>query len=175
MDAVGTPYVIVGGFAVSVWGNPRTTEDVDAIVQYTRDDIASLVEALAARSLQVDSDDLRDSLEDGSHATVFAGATGYRVDVIPSTRPDRQRQIEEARPVELLGRKVPVSSAEATIAYKLRFGSAQDVRDAEAIYARRREQLDVPHLGRLCATLDVTVRLESLIRRVDAALDRDAN
>lgn len=170
MNELGIPFVVVGGFAVSVWGTPRTTQDVDAIVRYRPQDVPRIADALSARSLTVDEQDLRDALDDGSHVTVFAGSTGYRVDVIPAVRPGRLAQLDSAVLVDLLGREVPVASVEATIAYKLRFGSPQDIRDAEGVYARQRRRLDPDVLGRLCTKLGVEDQLASLTRRVDEAL-----
>ncbi len=173
MEELEIPFVVVGGFAVSVWGTPRTTEDVDAIVRYRPEDAPRIADALSAHDLTVDEQDLCDALDDGSHVTVFAGSTGYRVDVIPAVRPERVAQLDSAVRVDLLGREVPVASVEATIAYKLRFGSPQDIRDAEGVYARQRRRLDSDVLGRLCTNLGVEDHLASLTRRVDAAMEDD--
>lgn len=42
LDEAGVPYAIIGGIALSVWGEPRTTFDVDLVVGVSPDEIESL-------------------------------------------------------------------------------------------------------------------------------------
>ena len=52
LDALGIPYMVIGGFAVTIWGGPRLTQDVDVTIQCRTDDasrIASLTSAFQSR------------------------------------------------------------------------------------------------------------------------------
>jgi len=46
LDQLGIAYFVTGGFAVSVWGRPRATFDVDIVVQLVEPQMASLAKAL---------------------------------------------------------------------------------------------------------------------------------
>lgn len=45
-ETLGIPYYITGGVAASVYGDPRTTRDLDLVIEFIRDHIYQLVEAL---------------------------------------------------------------------------------------------------------------------------------
>jgi len=45
-ETLGIAYYITGGVAASVYGDPRTTRDLDLVIELNRDNIAQLVEAL---------------------------------------------------------------------------------------------------------------------------------
>ncbi len=53
LDELGRPYCIIGGLAVQRWGQPRVTEDVDAMVftdlEQERETIQSLLSVFQAR------------------------------------------------------------------------------------------------------------------------------
>src|SRR5688500_11412700 len=53
LDEMSIPYMVIGGFAVTIWGEPRLTQDVDATITCQTDAtdvIRRLVEALPART-----------------------------------------------------------------------------------------------------------------------------
>ena len=45
LDEAGVPYAIIGGIALSIWGEPRTTFDIDFVVTVRPDEIDSLCRA----------------------------------------------------------------------------------------------------------------------------------
>ena len=45
-ETLGISYYITGGVAASVYGDPRTTRDLDLVIEFIRDNIYQLVEAL---------------------------------------------------------------------------------------------------------------------------------
>lgn len=46
LENLEIPYLISGGIAVSVWGRPRATFDIDIVIEVSKSQILSLVEAL---------------------------------------------------------------------------------------------------------------------------------
>ncbi|MBX3436413.1 MAG: hypothetical protein KF861_02910 [Planctomycetaceae bacterium] len=42
LDEAGVPYAIIGGVALSIWGEPRTTFDVDLVVAVSPEEVESL-------------------------------------------------------------------------------------------------------------------------------------
>lgn len=45
-ETLGIPYYITGGVAATAYGDPRTTRDLDLVIELNRDNISQLVEAL---------------------------------------------------------------------------------------------------------------------------------
>jgi len=162
----GIPYIIIGGFAVQRWGQPRFTRDVDVtILLPPGGEAATLREIVAAFPARV-KDPVDFALEHrvlpltvpgGSEADVSLGLPGYEEEVI-------------ARGVAHDlggGRNVRLCSAEDLVIHKSLAGRAQDVLDIEGIVARQGNALDLAYvrrwpteLARVSDDPGVTVRFE---------------
>lgn len=164
--ARGIPYVIIGGFAVQRWGQPRFTRDVDVTILLPpggeTETLQEIVAAFPARvrepvEFALEHRVLPVTVPGGSEADVSLGLPGYEEDVI-------------ARSVayDLGGAQyVRLCSAEDLIIHKALAGRAQDVLDIEGIVARQGNALDVAHVRRWLTELsrvsedpEVTVRFE---------------
>lgn len=162
------PYVIIGGFAVQRWGQPRFTRDVDVtILLPPGNEAAALREIVAAFPARIE-DAVTFALEHrvlpvavpgGSEADVSLGLPGYEEEVI-------------ARGVAYDlggGRAVRVCSAEDLVIHKALAGRVQDVLDIEGIVARQAKALDVAYvrrwlteLGRVGDDSEVPARFERI-------------
>src|SRR6266566_8890183 len=73
LRAARVEHVFVGALAVLAFGVPRTTTDVDVIVDYGEEDAPWLAESFRRRSFEVSPEDLRpsaESTEDAANAGV---------------------------------------------------------------------------------------------------------
>ncbi|WP_456474796.1 DUF6036 family nucleotidyltransferase [Candidatus Pyrohabitans sp.] len=163
-------YVIVGGIAVSGWGNIRTTRDVDIIINLEGKDIKRLVEALKERDFSVTVEDIKDALKEKTHFTIFDLKSEYHIDAKGVYGIREKRSLETKKPIVLEGTKIYIASPEDTIANKLLFGSEQDIRDAMSIYVRQMGKLDMDYLEEVCKEMGVLDELQKLRRRVEEAL-----
>lgn len=163
----GVAYAVVGGFAVSTWGQPRATSDVDVLLDLRSEaNVAALVAALGAEGLSVSPRDLIDSLREGGHATVFDEATSFHVDAKLARSSNERAQIADAIDVPFHGDHLRVARAEDTIAYKLSYGTDQDVKDARSILVRQQGRLDAARLEAFAARLGVLPRLRDIEREL---------
>lgn len=163
----GVPYAFIGGIAVLAWGQPRTTMDVDALVRFERSQADALVAAAADEGLQVSADDLADALSDRSHVTVADTGSALHVDMKFAVSDEERAEIENAVDVDLGSGRLRIVAAEDTVAFKLKFGSEQDLADARSILARQEGKLDVGRLETLCVRLGVQDRLAEVRRDVE--------
>ena len=87
-EGAGVDYVFTGALAVSFYGAPRTTVDVDVVVAIAEvKQRARLVEALRKAGLIVDERDIDRALESDYRIATFRDSkTAYSVDVIFSDR-----------------------------------------------------------------------------------------
>jgi hypothetical protein len=84
-EAEGLDYAFTGALAVSVYGSPRTTSDVDIMVAVGRkaDVKAKVSEALRRAGVQVDDRKIDEALTSGYNIATFADrASAYTVDLI---------------------------------------------------------------------------------------------
>lgn len=165
------PYVLVGGFAVVAWGQPRTTSGLDALVRYEKDDVERWTEALAAEGLETSVRDLRLGLEQRSHVSIFTEDPVLTVDVRPALDARETDEIRDAVEIDLGGEPVRIARAEDTVVFKLVFGSEQDRQDARSILARQGDRLDEDRLTRLADREGVLGSLRSLQEEVDEAIE----
>lgn len=64
-------YVIVGGIAVSVYGYPRSTQDIDIIIDHVQLDIHDFCEHLRGNGFIITEDEIGTAFREKSYATVF--------------------------------------------------------------------------------------------------------
>jgi hypothetical protein len=114
--AVGLDYMFTGALAASYYGVPRTTMDVDVVVEVTEEEARSkLVSALKQAGLVVDGERIDAAIESGYGIVTFRDAESpYNVDVIVS---DRKL---ERRAGTILGLATFYQSPEDLILAKLR-------------------------------------------------------
>jgi hypothetical protein len=136
-------HVFVGALAVAAFGVPRTTTDVDVIVDYREEDAPRLAESFRRQNFQVSVEDLRDARAEGAHCTVHDTLSEFRVDIAPASRPRSKDAIRHSVRVRWQGVTLPIADPEHTIVMKLVYGSDQDVEDALGILVRQRKRLNV--------------------------------
>ncbi|MDQ3335180.1 MAG: hypothetical protein M4D80_08460 [Myxococcota bacterium] len=125
LQNAGLTHMVVGSFASSVHGVPRTTQDLDIVIDPDPSKLDAFVQALDPDSYYVDIDVARQALRRRSMFNVIEMRTAWKVDLI--IRKDRAFSIEELdRRIELpiFGILAPVATAEDTIISKLEWARA---------------------------------------------------
>src|SRR5205807_9492945 len=136
-------HVFVGALAVSAFGVPRTTTDVDVIVDYGVEDTPRMAESFRRRSFEVSPEDLRDARAEGAHCTVHDTLSLFHVDIAPAVRPRTKDAIRHFVRVRRQGSILPIADTEHTIVIKLVDASDQDVEDAPGRLDRQRSRRNV--------------------------------
>ncbi len=120
LDALGLPHMVCGSVASSVHGEPRSTHDIDFVVDFSEQDEERLAAALADEFF-VDPEALRYAARSRSSCNVLHRATGIKVDLIVLR--DRAFSREElARRIRVTagaGRQLSVTTAEDMVLSKL--------------------------------------------------------
>jgi hypothetical protein len=168
LDGAGVPYMVAGSFASTFHGIPRSTYDIDLVIDPSSRALDSFVTSLDPDEYYVDPDVARDALRMRSQFNVIDVATSWKVDCI--LRKDRPFSIEEFRrrePAELFGVTVFVSTAEDSIVAKLEWARMSDserqLRDVAGILSTQAGRLDVAYVDRWVAELglgDVWARVK---------------
>jgi hypothetical protein len=138
------PYMIIGGMANIVWGEPRATLDVDVTVWVEELQIAGFVETLR--------DDYRVLVEQPvafireTRVLPLENSDGVRIDVIFGLLSFEEEAIGRAVDVIVADARVKVCTAEDLILMKIVSDRDRDLADARGIVERRRLTLDRGYL-----------------------------
>ena len=82
LDKLKINYYITGGFAVSVWGKPRATFDIDIVVALVGPELPDLIKALRkiSKAGYIDQDTAREALRTKGEFNFIDPDTGLKVD-----------------------------------------------------------------------------------------------
>jgi hypothetical protein len=148
LDAAGAPYMIAGSVASTFHGAPRTTQDVDLVVELDGARMRSLLQQLPEEQYYVSEDAARDAIRRRGQFNVIDMATGWKADlIVRKARPFSEEEFGRRQRVSFAGVDVWIASAEDTIVSKLEWsrasgGSERQLNDVHGILASKGAQLD---------------------------------
>ena len=155
LDSSGVPFMIAGSFASTAHGLPRTTQDLDVVIDPPSPQaLDALVGSMSADEYYVDVDAARDALRRRSMFNVIDHASGWKVDfIIRKNRAFSRDEFARRMQLTLLDVPVFVASPEDTIVAKVEWsrqsgGSERQRRDVAGIVATMGEQLDREYIDR---------------------------
>ena len=169
-DHLGVRYVVGGSVASSVYGIPRSTQDVDVVAELYGKHIESVV-AMLSPDFYVDADMIRDALAKQAAFNVVHLATMFKADIFPfANEPWMESEMTRGR-LETLGTDsgpvtIRFASPEDTLLHKLvwfRMGGETSDRqwgDILGIVKVQGDRLDQTYLEHWAKTLDVVNLLE---------------
>lgn len=153
LEAAGIPHMVVGSFASTAHGEPRTTRDLDLVIDPNLDQLNELVGAFDPEHFYVDPDVACDALRRRSMFNVIEIATGWKLDlVIRKARPFSIEEMQRRMITKILGMDVPTATAEDTIIAKLEWAklgaSDRQIEDVVGILRVRGADLDLDYIER---------------------------
>lgn len=116
------PFVVVGSLASGSWGEPRSTHDVDVLIQVDADRVETLV-ALLRRSSYADIESARDALREARAFNVILLEHYQKIDLLvtgPGVLDVAQLESRVLRPLAPdFRREFPVTAPELIVLRKL--------------------------------------------------------
>ena len=162
LDRNGIAYMVVGSFASAFHGVPRTTQDLDVVIDPTPDALDQLVSNLDPDRFYVDVDTARAALRGRTMFNVIEMATAWKVDlVIRKARPFSIEELRRRTPATILGVDVVTATAEDTVIAKLEWSKAG---------ASEQQLDDVAGILRVQATLDLAY-IERWVRELSLEIE----
>lgn len=153
LDESHIPYAITGGYAVSVWGRPRATFDIDVIIELFEPQISSFANILRrmARASYVDEDAMREAIQQVGEFNFIHGDSGIKTDFwIANNSEFSEQKLKRRVPIEVEGYPVYFISAEDSILSKLQWyqmtTSTRQLEDVESIFTISGGTLDREYL-----------------------------
>ncbi len=138
------PYMLIGGIANLVWGEPRATLDVEASLLVEDTEWPHLIDALR-RTFRIVPKHPLAFLRD-THVLPIETAEGIRIDLIWARLPYEQKAIARARMEEVAGQRVRVCRPEDLVIHKIISDRSKDREDVRAIIRQQGSRLDRPYL-----------------------------
>jgi hypothetical protein len=150
--------MVTGSVASSYHGEPRSTRDVDIVIDPDPVAITRLVAELQKAGLYVDSDAAVAALGGRMQFNAIDATNGWKVDfLVRRDRPFSREEFDRRTRVDLLGTSAWIASPEDTIIAKLEWaassGSDRQLGDAAAMLDIGRDSLDLAYIDRWVAGL----------------------
>jgi Nucleotidyl transferase of unknown function (DUF2204) len=140
LKATRTRYIVVGGLAVTVVGEPRLTADLDVVVFADLAALRALVTYAVGHGFTANVDDEIAAVEQGGSIRLDRGS--FHFDVIVRSLFIEDMAREHSRLRMLFGRHVRFPSPEDLAVLKVVAGRPRDLLDVEGIVRRHGAKLD---------------------------------
>lgn len=156
----GIDYMVIGGQAILVHGEPRLTRDIDITLGVDAGELARVKSVAAAAGLSaLVSDDK--FAEETSVFPCRDDPSGVRVDFIFSYSPYERQAIQRSVTVDVAGTDVQFASAEDLIIHKCVAGRPRDLEDVLGVIAKH-DDLDIAYIERWLDAFSAIVEHEPL-------------
>ncbi|MEW6417295.1 MAG: nucleotidyl transferase AbiEii/AbiGii toxin family protein [Nitrospirota bacterium] len=149
------PYMIIGGQAVLLYGEPRLTRDIDITLGVSADYIKELLVVVRELSLKPIPEDIESFVRQTMVLPAFDETTGIRVDFIFSFTPYEIKAIKRARRIKILEREVCFASPEDVIIHKIFAGRPRDIEDVKTIILKNPE-IDIKYIKKWLRKFDAS-------------------
>lgn len=160
LELAGIPYMLVGSLAGSFHGEPRTTVDIDIVIDPSADTLRRFVNSLPSDTFYFDESAAIEAFERRSSFNVIEHSTGWKVDLLMrKARPFSEAEFERRFNAPIFGRDTPMATAEDVMIAKLEWAKAgeseRQIRDVAGILAVSGRELDTEYVEHWIAELDL--------------------
>ena len=153
--------MLTGSLASAYYGVPRSTKDIDLVVQLDLASLRALLVALPDGAYYVSEDAAMEALHRCGQFNVIDLETGWKVDLIVcKNRPFSHTEFERRQSGEVLGVPLSICSPEDSILSKLEWarrsgGSERQLRDVAGVLQIRGSELDQTYIEKWARELGV--------------------
>ena len=157
-------YVLIGGIAVNYYGRPRSTLDVDIIIEKDENKIKILEQKLRSNNFLVSDNEIIDAVNEATHCSIFWDKDILlRLDIKIPTRLLEEEALLNRKKITVFDKEVFIQIPEEIIIAKLIYASDQDYDDAYSMILRLKDQLNYELLDRLSKREGVQEKLKKLL------------
>jgi hypothetical protein len=160
LDRARIPHMLTGSFASTFHGPPRTTQDIDLVIDPSPEALEHLLQELPPDRYYVSATAAREALALRRQFNVIDLETGWKIDlIIRKERPYSLEEFARRQPARVASAQVFVTSAEDTVLSKLEWAkqgeSERQLRDVVGVLKARGAALDIAYLERWVDTLSL--------------------
>lgn len=126
-------YMLIGGQAVLLYGEPRLTRDIDITIGVDIDRLDDVIAVTNALDLKILPQNIQDFVSKTMVLPAIHEKTGIRVDFIFSFSPYERQAIARARNIRMCDQDICFAAPEDVVIHKMVAGRPRDVEDARGI------------------------------------------
>jgi hypothetical protein len=161
-------YYLTGSMASNYWGIPRSTHDIDFVVQMPLAAVPRIVQEFSV-DFYIEEEAVRGALQPPYQFNAIDTRSALKVDFwLTSPKPFDREMFSRRQSVVLFGEAAWIATAEDVILHKLVWNritpSSRQLGDAAGIVAVQREALDGEYLNRWARELRLDEELQRLLR-----------
>lgn len=133
LNAAGIPYMVIGGQAVLLYGEPRFTRDIDITLGIDTNELAKVLHAFQQPAFVPRPADIESFVRETSVLPLEHRESGIRLDLIFSYTPFERNAIARANMFTIDEMPVAFAAVEDVIILKLFAGRPRDEEDVKSI------------------------------------------
>jgi hypothetical protein len=167
LNGIAITYYLTGSMASNYWGIPRTTHDLDFVIQLPPSSVDKIVSAFSPEYF-LDEYAVRAAYQPPHQFNALDTRSALKVDFwLPRPEPFDQEMLQRRARVTLFGEPAWITTAEDSILHKLVWNritpSDRQLGDAAGVVAVQQEKLDRAYLHNWAARLGVSAELDALV------------
>jgi hypothetical protein len=171
LDTCGITYMLTGSLVSSYYGDPRTTRDLDLVVNATEppdERVRAFVDLCEGEGFYVATEAALGPWSEGRRQfNIISAKTGWKADIMwVQQRPFSREEFARRQTIDLLGINVPVPTPEDIVLAKLEWGATKESRqfaDAVSVLSVYGDRLDFEYLSRWGKELGIELLLAQAI------------
>jgi len=164
LDERSIPYMIIGGQAVLLYGEPRLTRDIDVTLGVDVDAFPKIREISRKLNLKPLPSDIVEFVKQTMILLTKDEATGIRIDFTFSSTSYESQAIERAREVSVKKAVVKFASLEDVIIHKVFAGRARDLDDVGSILIKN-PLVNLPYIEKWLAEFDESLSRTRFLKK----------
>ena len=158
LDQNQIPYMVIGGQAVLIYGEPRFTKDIDITLGVGIEGLEPVLKIVNTLRWKVLAPSPAEFVRKTMVLPCEDPASGVRLDLIFSFSPYERQAMDRVRRITFLGKEVCFASPEDLVIHKVVAGRSRDLEDVRVV------QLKNPGMDR--------VYIEKWLKDFEKTLDR---
>jgi hypothetical protein len=167
LNRTGITYYLTGSMASNYWGIPRTTHDVDFVVQLPMSAVPRILHEFSA-DFYIEEATVRAAYKPPHQFNAIDTRSALKVDFwLPKPNPFEKEMLRRRVRVTFFGEPAWISTAEDVILHKLVWDrispSNRQLGDAAGVVAVQADSLDKDYLRHWAHELDLTKTLDRLL------------
>lgn len=168
LDINGIPYMLTGSLASSLYGMPRSTNDIDIVIAPTREQLISVMQFFKRMNLYVEEHALSALMNRGQF-NVIDFPRGWKVDLIIRKERDFSHvEFDRRATHEVDGMRLTIAAPEDVILAKMEWAkigeSERQLEDAAGVLRIQRQKLDLAYIERWVKALGLEAQWADLQR-----------
>lgn len=153
LDERSIPYMIIGGQAVLLYGEPRLTRDIDVTLGVGIDALEKIIEVCKELILTPLPLNIAEFVEKTMVLPAKDETTGIRIDFIFSFTLYEKQAIQRAKKIFIKKAMVKFSTPEDVIIHKIFAGRTRDLDDVQSILIKN-PSVDLPYIKKWLVQFD---------------------